>query len=252
MHSLDETLMITAELGEKKVKKTLLAKWILGFIGGAMIAIGYMAFVILSSNIPGGMGQLLGASVFPIGLIVILFAGGELITGNMMVVATSFFSGKVTLKELANNWLVITLANIVGAMFVSYVFGIYLGILTPHQETLVKLAQGKVHYDPLRTLVSGIGCNWFVGLACWLSYAGKDGFGKFIGVWFPIMVFVLLGFQHSVANTFLLSAENYFGAVSISEFAMNFIFSYIGNIIGGAVFVGLFYKLCQSPKPHNQ
>ena len=99
MHSLDETLMITAELGEKKVKKTLLAKWILGFIGGAMIAIGYMAFVILSSNIPGGMGQLLGASVFPIGLIVILFAGGELITGNMMVVATSFFSGKVTLKE---------------------------------------------------------------------------------------------------------------------------------------------------------
>lgn len=252
MHSLDETLILTAELGEKKVNKTLIAKCILGFIGGAMIAIGYLAFVVISSNIPGGVGQLLGASVFPIGLLVILFAGGELITGNMMVVATALFCGKVSLKELINNWFVITLSNVVGAFFVSYVFGIYLGILLPHQDTLVHLAQSKIHYDPLRVLVSGIGCNWFVGLACWMCYAGKDGFSKFIGVWFPIMVFVLLGFQHSVANAFLLSAGHYFGVVTISEFIINFIFSYIGNIIGGAIFVGLFYKLSATPKSHNR
>ncbi|QIK68997.1 formate/nitrite transporter family protein [Erysipelothrix sp. HDW6C] len=243
MNSLNETVALVSELGEAKVKKSLTAKFILGFIGGAMVALGYTAYIIVASTIPGGLGVFLGASIFPVGLIIILLAGGELITGNMTVVATALFNKKVSAKELVANWVVISVANIIGALFVSLVLGVYLGTLNPHVELVNKLATGKVHYDALRTVVSGIACNWVVGLAVWLCMSFKDPVAKIIGIWFPIMVFVILGYQHSVANVFLLSASMAYGGVTFMQFITNFTFAFIGNIIGGAVFVGLFYTL---------
>lgn len=243
MFTLDETVCNVCDLGVKKVQKPLLARLLLGFVGGAYVAFGYMAYILIVAQMPGFLGKFIGASVFPIGLVMILFAGGELITGNMMVVATCYFNHKVRFRDMVKNWLVITCGNILGAISIALVFGVYVGTLTPYIETVKELAAGKVHYSPLQTLVSGIACNWFVGIAVWLSQSLKDGSSKLIGVWFPVMVFVLLGFQHSVANVFLLTLGNYYGAVGISEFAINFIFSYIGNIIGGAVFVGLLYTL---------
>lgn len=243
MFTLDETVCNVCELGVKKVQKPLLARLLLGFVGGAYVAFGYMTYILIVAQMPGFLGKFIGASVFPIGLVMILFAGGELITGNMMVVATCYFNHKVRFRAMIKNWLIITAGNVLGAVFIALVFGVYVGTLTPYIDTVKELAAGKVHYSPMQTLVSGIACNWFVGIAVWLSQSLKDGASKLIGVWFPVMVFVLLGFQHSVANVFLLTLGNYYGAVGISEFVINFIFSYIGNIIGGAVFVGLLYTL---------
>lgn len=243
MFTLDETVCNVCELGVKKVQKPLLARLLLGFVGGAYVAFGYMTYILIVAQMPGIMGKLLGACVFPIGLVMILFAGGELITGNMMVVATSFFNKKIKLKSVLKNWFVITCGNILGAAFIALVFGVYVGTLMPYSETVKELAIAKIHYTPMQTLVSGIACNWFVGIAVWLSQSLKDGTSKLIGVWFPVMVFVLLGYQHSVANVFLLTLGNYFGAISFVEFGTNFAFSYIGNIIGGAIFVGLLYTL---------
>lgn len=243
MFTLDETVCNVCELGVKKVQKPLLARLLLGFVGGAYVAFGYMAYILIVAQLPGFMGKFIGACVFPIGLVMILFAGGELITGNMMVVATGYFNRKIDLKSVIKNWLIITCGNILGAVFIALVFGVYVGTLTPYIDTVKDLASSKVHYTPMQTLVSGIACNWFVGIAVWLSQSLKDGTSKLIGVWFPVMVFVLLGYQHSVANVFLLTLGNYFGSVSMIEFVTNFVFSYAGNIIGGAVFVGLLYTL---------
>ncbi|EGO9002601.1 formate-nitrite transporter [Enterococcus faecalis] len=248
LYTPDEILSISIENGQRKIQKPLVAKLILGFIGGAMISLGYLAYVRVSASIPADLASvqaLVGAAVFPIGLIVILMAGGELITGNMMAVSTAWFAKKVSFRELLVNWVTITLANIVGALFVAYFFGHYLGLTTSgvYLNQVLSLAEHKVAATWLQAIISGIGCNWFVGLALWLCYGAKDAAGKVLGIWFPVMIFVAIGFQHSVANAFIIPAAIFEGGVQWGAFFRNFIFVYLGNIIGGAIFVSGFYYL---------
>ncbi|HHX0196557.1 TPA: formate/nitrite transporter family protein [Enterococcus faecalis] len=248
MYTPDEILGISIENGQKKIQKPLVAKLILGFIGGAMISLGYLAYVRVSASIPADLASvqaLVGAAVFPIGLIVILMAGGELITGNMMAVSTAWFAKKVSFRELLVNWVTITLANMVGALFVAYFFGHYLGLTSSgaYLKQVLSLAEHKVAATWLQAIISGIGCNWFVGLALWLCYGAKDAAGKLLGIWFPVMIFVAIGFQHSVANAFIIPAAIFEGGVQWGDFFRNFIFVYLGNIIGGAIFVSGFYYL---------
>ena len=109
MHTLDEVIDNMCALGVAKVNKSLLAKSLLGFIGGAMVAIGYLSYVYLAGNFPGALGHLLGSMVFPFGLIIILMVGGELITGNMTVGGLAFFLKKACLNQVLNNWVIITI-----------------------------------------------------------------------------------------------------------------------------------------------
>lgn len=239
MNDLDQTKNIITELGVKKVNKALEAKMILGFVAGAMIALGYVAHLkTLSLN----MNSFLAASLFPIGLIVILFAGGELITGNMMVVGTAYLNGKVTLKEMLVNWLHITLANIFGALFIVLICE-KLNIFQVISDELVKTAMIKTSDNWGQLILSGMMCNWFVGLSVWLANAFKDGMGKIVGVWFPVMIFVFLGFQHSVANTFLLGGAYFLEAIDLGSYLYNFVFSYVGNALGALIFVSGFYTI---------
>ena len=246
MYTPDEIMSISIDYGAKKIKKPLLTKMILGFIGGAMISLGYLAYIRVVASVAhelGSLASLIGASVFPIGLIVILLGGGELITGNMMAVSIAFLDKKVNFVELLKNWLVITLANLVGAFFVAFVFG-HLGGLTSsgvYLEELVTIAHTKMDATVLQRFISGIGCNWFVGLSLWLCYGAKDAAGKILGIWFPVMIFVAIGFQHSVANAFVLPAAIFEGQATWLDFISNFIPVYGGNIIGGAIFVAGFY-----------
>lgn len=232
--------------GENKVKKTLEEKLILGFIGGAMISLGYLAYfkvVATVSESLGGLGSFIGACVFPIGLIVILLAGGELVTGNMMVVSLSLMDKKIKFSDWLKNLLTITVANTVGSIFVALVFGHVIGLTAGevYGDKIGMLAEGKLTASVLQCLLSGMGCNWFVGLAVWLCNGAKSGSAKMIGIWFPVMIFVLLGFQHSVANIFLLSAAIFEGHGTWGEAIMNLVPVYLGNLAGAMIFVALFY-----------
>ena len=246
MFSPAEIVDISIDNGIKKIQKPLLAKLILGFIGGAMISLGYLAYIRVSASIPASLASVqafVGASVFPIGLIVILMAGGELITGNMMAVSIAFMDKKISFKDLLINFLTITLANLVGALFVAYFFGHLVGLTHSgvYLDQLLSLAHHKTEATWLQAIFSGIGCNWFVGLGLWLCFGAKDGAGKIMGIWFPVMVFVAIGFQHSVANCFVIPAAIFEGQGTWMEFLRNFVFVYLGNIIGGAIFVSGFY-----------
>lgn len=242
MYSLKETKNKVTHLGVAKVNKPFLAKFVLGFSAGAMISFGYLAYLQAVNTLGAGIGNLVGASLFPIGLIVILIAGGELITGNMMVVGTSLLNNKTTLKETLLNWLLITFANMMGAVFVALV-SVYLGVFNGMEETLMNAANGKIAATSMQAFVSGMMCNWFVGLAVWLNVALKDGIGKIVGIWFPVMIFVYLGFQHSVANTFLLASAKVINGIGSGPIVSNLSFSYLGNIFGALIFVSGIYSL---------
>lgn len=241
-----EILEKTIQAGIDKTNKTLSAQAVLGFIGGAMISLGYLLYVRVTASIPAefsSLGSLLGASVFPIGLIVILLAGGELVTGNMMAVSTAWLSKKISLLALIKNLAIITFFNFIGALFVSYVLGHLTGLTSTglYLENVSHIAQAKIGATPLQAFLSAIGCNWFVGLGVWLCYGAKDAAGKILATWWPVMAFVLAGFQHSVANMFIIPAAIFTGNATWMDFISNFIPVYLGNIVGGAVFVGLFY-----------
>ncbi len=253
MKSPEAILETTIHIGEHKIEKTFLARAILGFIGGAMISLGYLLYVRVAASgmeVLGPLSSFIGACVFPIGLIVILMAGGELITGNMMAVSAAFFGKKVSGKDLLANWAVITLFNVLGALFVAFVFGHFLGLTSSgiYLDETVEVAHAKLAASPLQSFVSGIGCNWFVGLALWLCYGAEDATGKLLGTWFPVMTFVALGFQHSVANAFIIPAAIFEGQATWLDFIQNFVLVYIGNIIGGAGLVSLFYYLAYGHK----
>ncbi|CAM3695353.1 formate/nitrite transporter family protein [Erysipelothrix urinaevulpis] len=242
MYSLVEAKDRVVELGCKKVEKKALTKLALSFSAGAMISLGYIAYIKAVATLGSGVGTLVGASLFPIGLLVILLAGGELITGNMMVVGTSLLNNKVTVKETLINWLHISLGNALGAVFIVWV-AITLGMFDGIETVLHTISQTKVNGSALQFFVSGMMCNWFVGLSVWLNVALKEGTAKIIGIWFPVMIFVYLGFQHSVANAFLLTADFFVNGLSWGLIAPNLLFAYLGNIAGALIFVSLIYTI---------
>src|SRR5690606_39095797 len=122
---------LVVETGVKKAHLPTASTIILGFLAGAFISLGFLLAIHVSTLIPApwaSLGTLLGAAVFPMGLILVILAGGELLTGNMMTLPMALFAKRVRLSAVARNWLLVTLANLLGALFVAYCFGHLLGL----------------------------------------------------------------------------------------------------------------------------
>ena len=227
---------------------------VLGWLGGAFISLGYLACLKIIALMPpplSGLGALLGAAVFPIGLVCILMGGGELITGNMMLLPLARLQQRINWRALWRNWLWVSLSNLVGALCVAWFFGHYLGLTEGnYAATTAAAAHSKIQASFGEALVSGIGCNWLVCMAVWLAYAARDAAGKILAIWFPIMVIVLMGFQHVVANMFVIPAAIWGGAdISWSQFWNNLLPVYLGNLLGGALLVGGLYAYAYRPNP---
>ena len=246
-YSPKEIADISIQKGTEKANLAKLPLAVLGFLGGAFIALGYLAYIRVTGTMPQELGSLItfiGAAVFPIGLICILLGGGELLTGNMMAVSIAYFAKKIKLTQLISNWLLIAFFNLLGALFIAYFFGHFVGLAEgDFLEKTVHTAEAKIKDPFWVAFVSGIGCNWLVSIAVWLSYGAKDFAGKILAIWFPTMTFVLIGFQHVVANMFIIPAAIFAGALSWSQFLPNIIPVFLGNAVGGAVFVSFLYFL---------
>lgn len=245
MYTGPETLNILGDKSLIKKKLPVIKLFLLSVLAGCFIAEGYLAFVRISGTTPkewGGFNSFLGGCVFPMGLIAIVLVGGELLTGNMMTMAIGVYQNKVGIKDLGFNWIMVILGNLVGGVIIAFLFGHMVGLTEGDflAKTLA-VAQSKVNDSPLVAIISGIGCNIFVCMAVWFSTQAKTFSGKILGMWFPVMVFVLIGFQHVVANTFIIPAAIFSGQSDITwlDFIENIIFVFIGNGIGGALAFGL-------------
>ncbi|WP_217588617.1 formate/nitrite transporter family protein [Lentibacillus saliphilus] len=251
-YSPNEIVDIAIKKGYDKTAMPLNKIRILAFLGGAFIALGYLAYVRVSGNMPvewGGLPHLIGASVFPIGLVLILLGGGELITGNMMAVGAAWWAKKISFSSMVKNWGIVTFYNLIGALFVAYLFGHVLGLTEGvFLDKTLTTATAKVDASFMEAFISGIGCNWLVGISVWLCFGAKDYAGKILAIWFPIMIFVLIGFQHVVANFFIIPAAIFVGELTWLDFIVNVIPVWLGNAVGGAVLVGGLYVIAARQK----
>lgn len=248
MRSPQEIVTYVNKIATEKLKQPHGRIVILAILAGVYISMGALLSVAIGYGFPGiaetnpSIVRLLMASVFPIGLIIIALAGGELFTGCCAYFVPNMLSGRQKWQSVAKYCTIVWIANFAGALLFGYLL-VYLPEIS--QNTLTQsgfLAVAKVKMsNPLHvTILKGVGANWLVCLAIWLGFSSKSVAGKMMGIWFPIMAFVALGYEHSVANMFLLPMAMFEGAdISITDMLFNNILPVtLGNIIGGALFVG--------------
>lgn len=246
-----ETAGLAVNAGVKKHQTPLSSLIILGILAGAFIAVGFLLDIRVTGTMPAEWGSFktfIGAAVFPVGLVLTLLAGGELLTGNMMALPMALFSRRIGVSALIRNWVIVTVANFIGSVAVAWLFGHFLGLTEgAFLHTTVAIARAKLSADFWHAFVSGIGCNWLVCLGVWLAWASRDVAGKVLGIWFPVMAFVAIGFQHVVANMFIVPAAIFAGEVTWMAYLPNFVAVFLGNAVGGALFVGLAYHVAYRP-----
>ena len=163
----DKILEISIKNGVKKTSYPLLTTLILGFQAGAFISLGFLLYIRVTAPLSeglSGLSAILGASVFPIGLILTLIAGGELLTGNMMVVPLARFAAKINTKQVMLNWFLITVSNFFGAIFVAYFFGHIVGLTETgvYLDSTVHIAEHKIN----ATFLSSLCFRDWMQLAC--------------------------------------------------------------------------------------
>ena len=249
--------------GETKVNLPIIKMIILGIMAGAFIALGGATSSTAAHNISNvGLSRFVSGIIFPVGLMLITFIGGELFTGNcltsMGAMDHRFSWGKVV-RDLCIIWL----SNLVGAVIIA-ALTYFSGNLDYSSGLLgaysIKVALGKCTITPVKGITSGILCNILVCAAILMGTAAKDIGGKVWAIFFPIMAFVVGGFEHCVANmfyipvgimasmneTYVQKAQEAYGItaeqlskLSIGGFISNQIPVTIGNILGGMIFVGL-------------
>jgi formate/nitrite transporter len=243
------------EGGVRKAALPLRQLAVLGALGGAFIAFGAMAYtlVVTGSTLGFGPTRLLGGVAFALGLILVLIAGAELFTGNTLIVM-AWAGGKVTSAALARNWMIVYLANAAGAFGAAALVHLS-GVLALDGGSVGRsaaaIATAKLALSPSEAFFRGILCNALVCLAVWLSFATTDVAGRILAIVFPVAAFVALGFEHSVANMYILPIGDLAAGrlPDAAALAANLVPVTLGNVVGGGVFVALVYWLAYLRDP---
>lgn len=245
----------------------------LAILAGAFIALGAAFYTLVSydlSGMPGGLMRLIGGLVFCLGLILVVVAGAELFTGNNLIVM-AYVDKQVTFKQLLYNWLIVYVGNFVGAIGILgmiYFSGHWQLADGAVGAKAVAIASGKVNLSWEQAFFRGILCNVLVCLAVWLCFAGRTVVDKVLAILFPITAFVAMGFEHSVANMYFIPAGlltsqdsnimQHVGVVNLHNLTLNGFLWHnlvpvtLGNMVGGGVFVGLFYWFIYLRKPQGE
>jgi len=273
---------IVAKAGDAGKYKVGLPAWnmvIRGFMSGAYIAMGgalatvcstgiaYSAAQVTAGAIPGGfasagMAQLVLGAVFPVGLIITVLTGAELFTGDAMLAPMAAFIHKISWAQVLTLWVFVYIGNLIGSIFWAYLManGPFVtwdaagaATITAFGTRAIAIAGAKVSYVGMMGMYSaflkGIGCNYLVNLAILLGICSDDMVGKFFGIWFPIMAFVSMGLEHSIANMYFIPAGIITSMLTgvpttanwVNMWTANVLIVTLGNIVGALFFVGILY-----------
>jgi len=243
---------------EKKGAQAPATTAALGFSAGALIGLGALlmtcvggASPALASANPGLSAFLKGAVGLPAGLTLVILTGGELFTGNVFVMLSGLMNGAVNATQLMRSWMFSYLGNFAGSVFMAYMAYAAMTAAAPAATAAaVGIATTKASLPFGVAFTKGVLCNWLVCLAVWGTMATTSVAGKILAIFWPITTFVALGFEHSVANMFLIPHGALLGAnVTFAQMMMNNIIPVtLGNIVGAAVFVAGVHWLAYGKK----
>jgi formate/nitrite transporter len=251
------------DVGVAKAHLSVVSSLILAFLAGAFIALGSDLFTVVTtdSGLGYGMTRLVGGIAFSLGLILVVIGGAELFTGNNLVVM-AWASRKISGPMLLRNWALVYVGNFAGALATAVL------VYVSHQwkfdnyevgQNALLIANRKVTLGLPQAVALGMLCNSLVCLAVWLSYSARSNIDKAVAVVFPITAFVASGFEHSIANMYFIpmglllkhndTVTSLATATDLSHLTWSNFFLHnllpvtLGNLIGGALMVGIVYWL---------
>ena len=248
----NEIAEATVGVGKYKTSKKNSIVFVSAMLAGLFIGLGYTGYLIVSGIMAdAAVGKVVGALLFPVGLLLVLIAGADLFTGNTLV-TMAWYKKEIKLGDVAKNLSIVWLGNLVGALFLVvlvYYSNTFTGSIA---EGVMHLAEKKVHLNMVELLTRSTLCNILVAITVYMSYAAKDVTGKVIISYIPIWLFVITGFEHCVANMFVLPMGYLLGAdLTIGQIMANIIPVTIGNIIGGMLVTAAYYFLFLKDKDHH-
>ncbi|MDZ8119980.1 formate/nitrite transporter family protein [Pontiella agarivorans] len=255
----------------RKANRDIISAFFLAVQAGSFIALGgaFYTLAITGSTMGFGMTKLIGGLAFSLGLILVIVAGADLFTGDTLVVM-GCLSKKVKISRMLKGWVFVFLGNLVGSLAMLLLFHLS-GQWTDHGGVIgakaVSIANYKVSHTFTAAFVSGMLCNILVCLAIWLCYSSRSVTDKILSIIFPITAFVAMGFEHSIANMYLIPAglilksnpdivSQLHGAdlsnLTLQGFLLNNLLPVtVGNMVGGALFVGTIYWILYLRKQEN-
>jgi formate transporter len=245
------------KVGVKKANLPFLASFMLAIVAGGGVGFGALYYTIVASDPTLGFAtvRVVGGLAFTLGLVLVLVGGAELFTGNNLIVM-AWASGKVSARTMLRNWTIVYLGNFVGAL------GLIVLVFYSHHldmnegrigMSVLSTAASKIRPDMLTLFCKGILCNVLVCAAVWLAYAGRSVTHKILAVMLPVSAFIAAGFEHCVANMYFLplawllvqtghTPSNFDASlITLPGILHNLVPVTLGNIVGGAGFVGAIY-----------
>ncbi|MGR5142443.1 formate transporter FocA [Photobacterium sp. DNB23_23_1] len=247
-----------------KAKKTSGMTLGLAIMAGAFIGLAFVFYITVttgSATTGWGLSRLVGGMVFSMGLILIVLCGGELFTSSVLS-SISWANRQITLRKMLSLWAKVYIGNFIGAMFMLLLIsaaGMFMLNNGQWGMNALNIAQHKLHHTPIQAFSLGVLCNLLVCLAIWMTFSSANALSKAMIMVLPVSMFVSSGFEHSVANMFMvplgITIQNFapeqfwqmisaspeqYSDLNIPTFLMaNLLPVTLGNIVGGAVLVGL-------------
>mmetsp|Transcript_53105 Transcript_53105/g.126687 ORF Transcript_53105/g.126687 Transcript_53105/m.126687 type:complete len:350 (+) Transcript_53105:111-1160(+) len=247
MKSPKDSYFSTVETGLYRANMSARKKLHASIMGGCYVAFAGLLALSISGNMQGitasnpGIQRMIFAALFPMNLLLVLNSGAQLVTGNAMTVPAAVFEGLATWRSLWRTMVISSFGNFIGCVGIA-ALAVKCGLVVDGTKALALTTLVKKTSIPLmETLIRAVFCNWLVCMAIFMASSASDMAGRMVGIWFPISTFVAIGFEHSVANMFLLPLGIFAGgAVSWKAvFLKNLLPVFVGNIVGGAVIVAM-------------
>ena len=273
MVSPAEMSQIGEDVGVYKASKRQILSFFSAIPAGAFIALAFVFYTTTQTGNVGaswGLTKLVGGIVFSLGVIMVVVCGSELFTSSTMTTVARA-SGRISTFQMLRNWVVVYCGNFVGSIFIVLIIWFSGQTMAANGQwglTILKTAQHKIHHMWFEAFCLGILCNIMVCIAIWMTYAGKTLADKALIMILPIALFVASGFEHSVANMFMIpmgiitahfSTAEFWQAINIDPqqfadldlyhfFVKNLIPVTLGNIVGGGCCIAL--TLWSINRPH--
>jgi formate/nitrite transporter len=245
-HTPVETLRLAEAAGVAKARLSWLDLSVKSFLAGIFISLGAGLDILIAGGSPGlrasnpSMATLISALTFPVGFAIIILTNTELCTSNMFVMPYSTLRRRTSIYDMLRNLIVSYVMNMAGCLFYAGILFYWAGVLTSDAQIQYAStqAEGRVNVNWGYNVSKGIMCNWLVALAFFFATQGRDNLSKIVGIWITIACFVAMGYQHSIANFFLVPIGMFYGTnFGVGKFIWASVVPVtIGNLIGGGLF----------------